>query len=139
MLSPLFHQSVWRLPKSWDKVTKPMQYAILYYGSEEMIAKFDRRDDSIADVDPNGPDEVRSETRLDVQLLPTTTAVVVRGGPVSAIIDGPLIARKQDLLSLKIIEAPNLDRALAFVEASFQDAVGMTACEIRPLAGLERP
>jgi hypothetical protein len=116
-----------------------MQYALLYYGSDEMAAELERRDGSITDLGASASEQPPSETWLDVQLLPTTTAVVVRGGPTSVIIDGPLIAAKQDLLRLKVIEAPNLDKAMAFVEASLQCAVGTTACEIRPLVSLERP
>jgi hypothetical protein len=116
-----------------------MQYALLYYGSEEMVTELERPDGSIIDLRASASEQPASETWLDVQLLPTTTAVVVRGRPTSAIIDGPLIATKQDLLRLKVIEAPNLDKALAFVEASLQRVVGTTACEIRPLVSLERP
>jgi hypothetical protein len=116
-----------------------MQYALLYYGSDEMVAELERRGSSIINIGASASEQSASETWLDVRLLPTTTAVVVRGGPTSVIIDGPLIATKQDLLSLKVIEAPNLDKAMAFVEASFRRAVGMTACEIRPLVSLEGP
>jgi hypothetical protein len=123
---------------AWNsKTIDPMRYALLYYGAEDTVAEPKRRDDSIADIGSIGPERPESRTWLDIQLLPTTTAIVVRGGPTSTIIDGPLIARRQDLLSLRVIEAANLDKAMAFVEASLQGAVGLSACEIRPLASFQ--
>jgi hypothetical protein len=44
-----------------------------------------------------------------------------------------LAITKHELLSLKVIDVPNLDKALALVEGSLRHAVGAVACEIRPL------
>jgi hypothetical protein len=117
-----------------------MLYALLYYGSEDAIGEL-RPLIGLSARHGSGSNsvELTSAIKLDVQLLPTTTAVTVRGGVRPVVMDGPYDFAKDELLSFKVIKASNLDKALAFVESSLRGAEGPIACEIRPIARLENP
>jgi hypothetical protein len=116
-----------------------MQYALLYYGSEDMFAELSWKEELPSALGGDESDMFVSATRLEVHLFPTTTAVTVRWGTRSPVLDGPRAITKHELLSLKVIDVPNLDKALVLVEGSLRHAVGVVACEIRPLVSLETP
>jgi len=112
-----------------------MLYALLYYGSEDVLAELGLQTSSATDSDENN----RDVPRLEVQLLPTTTAVTVRWGTKPIVVDGPLALARHELLKLEIIDVANLDKALALVEDSLRNTIATVACEIRPLVSLETP
>jgi hypothetical protein len=116
-----------------------MQYALLYYGSEDLLAELSWKEKWPSALGEDGSDMFAGAARLEVQLLPTTTAVTVRWGTRSPVLDGPRAFTKHELLNLKVIDVPNLDKALALVETSLRDATGLVACEIRPLVSLDMP
>lgn len=106
-----------------------MQYALLIYVTEEGRA---------ANPDHEMPPEVaraleRPEVTGWLRLRDTELATTVRGGTGTTLVtDGPFVDSKEFLGGLVVVEADDLDGALAVAEA-LQD-VGRTAgIEVRPV------
>jgi hypothetical protein len=103
-----------------------MQYALLAYGS--------RRGDAVEPMDPaieeivTGPD-VRGFVRLHSDASATT---VRYGEPAMLLTDGPFIDTKEYLAGVILVEADDLDGALAVAEALQATRTG-GAIEVRPV------
>ncbi|NEC10008.1 hypothetical protein G3I26_32755 [Streptomyces sp. SID7909] len=69
------------------------------------------------------------------ELLPTTTATTLRGNvsrrPTPT--DGPFLEAKEALGGYYVVEAPDLDAAIALAERLPEVAVGHSGVEIRPI------
>lgn len=70
------------------------------------------------------------------RLMPTTTAVTVRGGSKPTVIDGPFAETKEQLLGIYVIDCANLDEA---IEAANRLNFDTGVFEIRPLRTCELP
>ena len=109
------------------------QYAILIYEREtpggaadippEVLAAHEALPGKIAEL---GGREVGG-----LALEPTATATSIRGGVVT---DGPFIETKEALAGVTVIEARDLDHAIALAELT---PVMDGGVEVRPLVGLE--
>ncbi len=114
-----------------------MIYALLRYGIEDVAAQGEDRKSAISRPDGvTGVDIDRNEIRLIADLLPTTTAVTVRGIGNFHVIDGPFASMKEELLGFHIIEVPSLEDAIATAQKVSEGRLGSTACEIRPVVYL---
>jgi hypothetical protein len=113
-----------------------LMYALLFYGSEDVAAQGNReasRNDAVLTVP--SPNAEAVWTRLAVELLPTTTAVVLRGFPRPIVLDGPVAATNGELLRIYVISAADLSAAISSAQ-ELMGRPGDTACEIRPLSDI---
>jgi hypothetical protein len=111
-------------------------YALLFYGSEDVAAQGNREvSKSDADLTVPSPNAEAVWTRLAVDLLPTTTAVVLRGFPRPIVLDGPVASTKGELLKVYVISASGLSAAISSAQ-ELMGRPGDTACEIRPLSDI---
>lgn len=102
-----------------------MQYALLAYGSQRSPGI----DPAIAAILERPP--VTGWIRLHADESATT----VQAGPDRTLItDGPFIESKEYLAGVILIEADNLDDALA-IASDFQDVRSGGAIEVRPVLG----
>lgn len=109
------------------------QYAILIYERETP--------GGVADIPPEVmaahealPDELAEQGGREVgglALEPTATATSIRGGVVT---DGPFIETKEALAGVTVIEARDLDHAIALAKLT---PIVDGGVEVRPLVGLE--
>jgi hypothetical protein len=116
--------------KANDRKESPMaQYAVLIYAPTpgdpadippEEMAEFEGHDQAIK--------EAGGTIRAAYALQPSTTATSVRGGLVT---DGPFIEAKEVLAGFFILEARDLDHALAI--AKLDPANRRGGVEVRPL------
>jgi hypothetical protein len=105
---------------------KQMLYALLIYGSEDVAAE---QQASVTECDSSDEDPT---LMLDAQLLPTTTAVTLRCMLKTVVLDGPWAHTKEELLGLNVIEARNLNDAIAWALRT----PAVVACEVRPISSL---
>jgi hypothetical protein len=104
-----------------------MQYAILHY-DDEIMTDHATAAALIAEDQAGQP-----VVRFQVHLLPTTTAMTVRGGKAPVIIDGPYAETDGQLLGIYIVECESLDDAIEAVLHSQKENPG--ACfEVRPVS-----
>jgi hypothetical protein len=69
-----------------------------------------------------------------LRLMPTTTAVTVRGGPEPMVLDGPFAETKEALLGFWVFEAANLDEAIGIArEFAGHSPFRGGALEVRPV------
>lgn len=113
-----------------------MQYAILCYNAEDSVGAWTKaQDDAVMEKLMVVQKKLASEGRLGpvARLLPTTTATTLRKDREPALVlDGPFAETKEQLLGFFIIEAENLDQAIATAKELGQANPG-GAYEIRPL------
>jgi hypothetical protein len=113
-----------------------MQYALLVYATIE--------DREAAGEDERRTANTRIQEVLDrpeitgwVRLRDPETATTVRAGRSAPLLsDGPFVDSKEFLGGLIVVEAHDLDRALA-VAAELQEIRGAGAIEVRPARGLD--
>ena len=104
-----------------------MQYALLAYGTQSSHEVARPMDPAIADV------LARPYVTGWVRLHADESATTVRNGEGQALLtDGPFIESKEFLAGLIMIEADNLDAALAIAEEMQQTRSG-GAIEVRPV------
>jgi hypothetical protein len=104
-----------------------MQYALLAYGSQRDGG--DPMDDAIAAV------LTRPEVTGWARLHADGSATTVRTGEGRILLtDGPFIETKEYLAGVIVVEADNLDAALA-IAAELQGTRTIGAIEVRPIAG----
>jgi hypothetical protein len=110
-----------------------MLYAILCYNSEDAVGSWSKEyhDETMARLTVV-QDKLARQGRLGpvARLLPTTAATTLRKGREELVIDGPFAETKEQLGGFWIIQAADLDAALAWA------AKGTAACmgpvEVRP-------
>jgi hypothetical protein len=104
-----------------------MQYALLAYGSQSSQAAGRPIESAIADV------LARPYVTGWVRLHADESATTVRTGEGRALLtDGPFIESKEFLAGLIMVEAANLDEALAIAE-ELQQTRTSGAIEVRPM------
>jgi hypothetical protein len=104
-----------------------MQYALLAYGSPSNQDAARPIEESLADV------LARPSVAGWVRLHADESATTVRGGDGGALLtDGPFIDTKEFLAGVIMVEADNLDEALAIAQEMQQTRTG-GAIEVRPV------
>src|ERR1700722_476967 len=104
-----------------------MQYALLAYGSQSSQEVARPMDSAIAEV------LARPYVTGWVRLYADESATTVRNGEGRALLtDGPFIESKEFLAGLIMVEAANLDAALAIAE-EMQQTRTSGAIEVRPV------
>jgi hypothetical protein len=118
-----------------------MLYAIFCYNREDVVGTWTAREDAavmarLAQVEQG----LAAAGRLGpvVRLLPTTTAVTLRKGRETVVIDGPFAETQEQLLGFYVVECEGLDPAIAAARQLAAANPGTGAYEIRPI-GLYRP
>ena len=94
-----------------------MLYAILCYHDEDVVGAWTKaEDDAVLAKRAVVTDKLAAGGRLGpvARLMPTTAAVTVRSGGEPVVIDGPFAETKEQLGGFWIIEAADLDAALAW-------------------------
>jgi hypothetical protein len=121
--------------------TKRMLYAILCYDSEEVVGAWTKEEDAaaIAKLDVVQQRWAR-EGRLGpvARLMPTTTAMTLRKGKETVVLDGPFAETKEQLLGFFIVECGSLEEAIEAARDLGKASSSAGAFEIRPLS-LFRP
>ena len=120
-----------------------MLYAILCYDREDEVYAWSKEEDAacmarLGEVQ----DRLAARGRLgpSARLVPTTAAVTLRKSREELVIDGPFAETKEQLLGFYVMEADDLDGALAFARELAQANPGAGAYEIRPVGlYLDRP
>jgi hypothetical protein len=108
-----------------------MKYLCLVYGEEHDIASM--TDDECMEYDAAMRRSGHCLASESLQPVHTATTVRVRGGKVS-FTDGPFAETKEQLAGFYMIEASNLDEALAFAAKIPPARVGCV--EVRPVRQL---
>lgn len=119
-----------------------MKYMLLTYLDENAWAALseDEQQKAMAECAPHGKELIASGKFLDgAPLHPTTmaTTIRVRGGK-RMITDGPFAETKEQLGGYTLIEARDLDDAIA-IASGFLGTSSMATIEIRPVVELKRP
>ncbi len=113
-----------------------MKYALLIYGTigaRDALSEEDRRriDADISQL------LARPNVSGWVRLLPVESATTIRHDDSRTLLtDGPFVDSKEYLAGLIVVEAANLDEALA-AAGEFQDARPSGAIEVRPILDSE--
>jgi hypothetical protein len=116
---------------------EPMLYAILCYNEEDVVWSWSQEEDrAVMERLAAVQDRFTRAGRMgpSLRLLPTTAATTLRKTQdPPLVIDGPFAETKEQLLGLYVIEAADLDEALAMTrELAAANPGG--AYEIRPIA-----
>ncbi|MEO1223842.1 MAG: YciI family protein [Pseudomonadota bacterium] len=111
-----------------------MLYSILIYGTEGLVEKLppDERE-ALFGKHRQLQTTMRDKGKLGpvVQLMPTTTAVTIRGGGKAPLVtDGPYTETKEALLGVYIIECDSLEEA---IETAKLLPLDVGTLEIRPV------
>jgi hypothetical protein len=102
-----------------------MLYALLIYGSTDMAIRLLGGSQA-----PGRPDPHR---RLEIELLPVTTAVTFRVDD-DEVVDGAACHATEDLLAIQVCDAEDLDVAITAAQRALESHPIATACEVRPLS-----
>lgn len=118
-----------------------MLYALLCYGSEDEVACWTReQEQSVRQrcATAAGNMESLGARGPAFQLMPTTTAITLRPGTTSKVIDGPFDETREQLLGMWLYDFANLEDAMAAAKM-LAEARGMDAgaLEVRPVAAFE--
>src|ERR1041385_7000172 len=92
-----------------------MQYAILCYDSEKVVAGWTQAEDEAAVAKLGVVEEkLRKEGRMGpvARLVPTSAAKTVRKGKEPFLIDGPFAETKEQLLGFFIVECDSPEQAI---------------------------
>jgi hypothetical protein len=111
-----------------------MLYAILCYHDENVVNSWTKaEDDAVLAKRAKVKDKLAAAGKLGpvARLMPTTAATTVRSGKEALVIDGPFAETKEQLLGLYLVEAEDLDEAMAIAERAPDARVG--SVEIRPV------
>ncbi len=113
-----------------------MLYAILCYDSEAVVGGWTREEDDRAMAKlAVVTDELARRGQLGpvARLMPTTTAVTLRKGRETVVLDGPFAETKEQLLGFFLVECGSLEEAIAAAKALGAASSSSGAYEIRPL------
>lgn len=118
-----------------------MLYAILCYNSEDVVGGWTVGQDAAVMTRLRTVEQsLEAQGRLGpaVRLLPTTTAVTLRKGRETVVIDGPFAETREQLLGFYIVDCAGLEPAIDAARALAIANPDGGAYEIRPI-GLYRP
>ena len=114
-----------------------MLYAILCYDSEDVVGSWSKEEDAaviakLAVVEEN----LAKQGKLGpvARLLPTTSAVTLRKGRETTILDGPFAETKEQLLGFFIVDCSSFEEAIDAAKQLGQASSSMGCYEIRPLS-----
>ena|SRR5256885_8524332 len=111
-----------------------MKYAILCYHDEALVGSWSKaEDDAVLAKRGKVTARLGAQGRMGpaVRLMPTHAATTVRPGREPVVLDGPFAETKEQLLGFYVVEAENLDGAVAIAkELGHGETVTF---EIRPL------
>ena len=113
-----------------------MLYAILCYDREDVVNAWSKeQDDAIMErlMAVQAPLAEQGRIGPVARLLPTTAATTIRKGRDAMILDGPFAETKEQLLGFYVIDADDLDGALAIARDLAAASGSPGAFEIRPL------
>lgn len=115
-----------------------MLYAILCYAAESVVGAWSKQtEESVLAHRKLVQGELRAQGKLGpvARLMPTTTAVTVRGGTTPTVIDGPFAETKEQLLGLYFVECATLEEAVDVARKLAKDS---GVLEVRPLRTFDR-
>ena len=111
-----------------------MLHSILIYGTEGLVEKLSAEErEALFGKHRHLQSTMREQRKLGpvVQLMPTTTAVTIRGGGKAPLVtDGPYAETKEALLGIYIIDCETLDEA---IEAAKLLPLDVGTLEVRPV------
>jgi hypothetical protein len=110
-----------------------MLYSLFCYNSEAVVGSWTKeQDDAVLAKRKVVRDRLYAQGKLGpvARLMPTSSAVTVRGGAEPMVIDGPFAETKEQLLGFYIVDCASLEEAVD-IARSMVDDIG--AFEIRPL------
>ncbi|MEM7442979.1 MAG: YciI family protein [Pseudomonadota bacterium] len=111
-----------------------MLYSILIYGTEGLVEKLSEEErEDLFGKHRHLQATMREKGKLGpvAQLMPTTTAVTIRGGGGSALVlDGPFTETKEQLLGFYVLECETLEEA---IEAAKLLPLDVGTLEVRPV------
>lgn len=113
-----------------------MLYAILCYDREDVVNAWSQaEDDAVMErlMAVQAPLAEQSRIGPVARLLPTTAATTIRKGKDAMILDGPFAETKEQLLGFYVVDADDLDGALAIAKDLAAASGSPGAFEIRPL------
>ena len=113
-----------------------MLYAILCYDREDVVNAWSKdEDDAVIGRLIAVQDRLAAKGKIGpvARLLPTTAATTIRKGAEPLILDGPFAETKEQLLGFYIVDADDLDGALAIAKDLAAASGSPGAFEIRPL------
>lgn len=114
----------------------PVLYAVLCYDREDVVGAWTREEDEAVMVRLGAVQEkLAAQGRIGpvARLLPTTAATTIRKGDKPVILDGPFAETKEQLLGFYIVDADDLDGALAIARDLAAASGSPGAFELRPL------
>lgn len=113
-----------------------MLYAILCYDREDVVNAWSKdEDDAVMErlMAVQAPLAEQGRIGPVARLLPTTAATTIRKGKDAMILDGPFAETKEQLLGFYVVDADDLDGALAIARDLAAASGSPGAFEIRPL------
>jgi hypothetical protein len=123
----------------WRRVGKgetPVLYAVLCYDREDVVGAWTKAEDEAVMVRLGEVQQkLAAQGRIGpvARLLPTTAATTIRKGDKPVILDGPFAETKEQLLGFYIVDADDLDGALAIARDLAAASGSPGAFELRPL------
>ncbi|MFN4091414.1 MAG: YciI family protein [Brevundimonas sp.] len=113
-----------------------MLYAVLCYDREDVVGAWTQAEDEAVMVRLGAVQEkLAAQGRIGpvARLLPTTAATTIRKGDKPVVLDGPFAETKEQLLGFYIVDADDLDGALAIARDLAAASGSPGAFELRPL------
>ena len=113
-----------------------MFYALLCYNDEATVWSLDKKQDNevmdrLAVV--RGRLQKQGKLGPSLRLLPTTAATTVRKGKEAMVLDGPFAETKEQLLGFYIIDADDLEGAVAVAQDLAKASGSHGSYELRPV------
>jgi len=113
-----------------------MQFMILCYDSEaETFAWSKEKDDQVMATLGAVQEKLAAQHRLGPvgRLMPTKSARTIRKGEKPVVMDGPFAETKEQLLGFYVIEAADMEGALAVAQDLAKASGSAGAFEVRPM------
>lgn len=113
-----------------------MLYAVLCYDREDVVGAWTKEEDEAVMgrlLEVQEGLAVQGRIGPVARLLPTTAATTVRKGKDAMVLDGPFAETKEQLLGFYIIDAADLDAAVAVAQDLAKASGSLGAYELRPV------
>lgn len=114
-----------------------MLYAILCYDSEDVVSAWSKEEDAaVMSKLTVVQDKLAREGKLGpvARLMPTTSAMTLRKGRETIVVDGPFAETKEQLLGFFIVDCATFDDAIAAAKDLGAASSSMGCYEIRPMS-----
>ncbi len=124
------------LARRVGKGETPVLYAVLCYDREDVVGAWTQAEDEAVMVRLGEVQKkLAAQGRIGpvARLLPTTAATTIRKGDKPVILDGPFAETKEQLLGIYIVDADDLDGALAIARDLAAASGSPGAFELRPM------